>query len=207
MALHAPHLFINKYMQDKIAELSNEGMPFFPTLPTDLNGTLGEIDIITEGSGTMPSGQSMAVYDRMFKLRRQAFPHLKYEQLLYYFYSYGVDDLFRLQQQSQDLLDRGDESACEINAWIKSLWESKGSLIEEGTEKPVLYFEGTTVDLDLQGGIDGQNIVKTGEGFFYLPFFHEIKVFQLEESRDIVDFGTARTWAGNKLIVDYCWHA
>lgn len=188
MALHAPHLFINKYMQDKIAELSNEGMPFFPTLPTDFNGQVGEISVITESNGTMPSGESMAVYDRMFKLRRQAFPHLKYEQLLYYFYSYGVDDLFRLQQQSQDLLDRGDESAQELNEWIKSLWESKGSQTSTDDGKPIVSFSGTTDE-------------------FYLPFFHEIKVFQLEESRDIVDFGTARTWAGNKLIVDYCWHA
>jgi hypothetical protein len=37
-------------------------------------------------------------------------------------------------------------------------------------------------------------------------FFHDIKVYQLEESRDIIDFGTARTYAGNKIIIDYDWH-
>jgi hypothetical protein len=41
---------------------------------------------------------------------------------------------------------------------------------------------------------------------FYPVFFHEIKIYQLEETRDIVDFGTARTFAGNKIIIDYCWH-
>jgi len=37
-------------------------------------------------------------------------------------------------------------------------------------------------------------------------FFHNIKIYQLEETRDIVDFGTARTYAGNKIIIDYDWH-
>lgn len=37
-------------------------------------------------------------------------------------------------------------------------------------------------------------------------FFHNFKIYQLEETRDIVDFGTARTYAGNKIIIDYDWH-
>jgi len=41
---------------------------------------------------------------------------------------------------------------------------------------------------------------------FYLPYFHETKIYQLEEARDIIDFGTARTYAGNKVIIEYCWH-
>ena len=192
-ALDAPHIFINRYMQDKIAELDSTGLPFMPTLPTDFNGQVGDISVITETNGSIPAGESMAVYDRMFKLRRQAFPHIKYEQLLYYFYSYGVDDLFRLQQRAQDLLDRGDESAQEINAWVKSVWQAKGSNYDPATNRPIVYF--------------GDSAPADTNDWFALPMFHEIKVFQLEESRDIVDFGTARTWAGNKLIVDYCWHA
>jgi hypothetical protein len=37
-------------------------------------------------------------------------------------------------------------------------------------------------------------------------FFHNFKIYQLEEARDIIDFGTARTYAGNKIIIDYDWH-
>jgi hypothetical protein len=37
-------------------------------------------------------------------------------------------------------------------------------------------------------------------------FFHHFKIYQLEEVRDIIDFGTARTYAGNKMIIDYDWH-
>jgi hypothetical protein len=41
---------------------------------------------------------------------------------------------------------------------------------------------------------------------FFLPYFHDTKIYQLEEARDIIDFGTARTYAGNKVIIEYCWH-
>ena len=37
-------------------------------------------------------------------------------------------------------------------------------------------------------------------------YFHNFKIYQLEETRDIVDFGTARTYSGNKIIIDYDWH-
>jgi hypothetical protein len=34
-----------------------------------------------------------AVYDRMLKMRRGPFPHIKYEQLLYYFYGMAGDPI------------------------------------------------------------------------------------------------------------------
>jgi hypothetical protein len=108
----------------------------------------------------------------MFKMRRQAFPHIKCEQLLYYFYSVGDDATTKMvitQQQISDLLDKADESAQDINRWAReneSLWSNES--------KPVT--------------------------------FHSFKIYQLEETRDIVDFGTARTYAGNKIIIDYDWH-
>jgi hypothetical protein len=136
---------------------------FFPTMPT-------EIDALTE---TFPDSNGVfAVYDRMFKMRRQAFPHIKCEQLLYYFYSTGDDATTKMvitQQQISDLLDKADESAQDINRWAReneSLWSAES--------KPVS--------------------------------FHSFKIYQLEETRDIVDFGTARTYAGNKIIIDYDWH-
>jgi hypothetical protein len=36
--------------------------------------------------------------------------------------------------------------------------------------------------------------------------FHSFKVYQLEETRDIIDFGTARTYGGNKIIIDFEYH-
>ena len=180
--IHHPPTIINKYLASKIDpnfELDMDSLTlsdppsqgtrtlgttyFFPTLPT-------EIDALTE---TFPdSNEVFAVYDRMFKMRRTAFPHIKCEQLLYYFYAVGENATTKMvitQQQISDLLDRGDDSAKDLNDWAaanQSLWSNES--------KPV--------------------------------FFHNFKIYQLEETRDIVDFGTARTYAGNKIIIDYDWH-
>ena len=177
MAIYYPPAFINAYLAEKIpAELGTDRfdnglMKFFPTSPT-------AIDDLTE---TFPdaAGDVFAVFDRMLKMRRGPFPHMKYEQLLYYFYKMAGDpvDLIESTQVIQDLLDRGDESAQELNAWIAS--QPNGTT--EGTKE-----------------INGAD--------FYPVFFHELKIYQLEETRDIIDFGTARTFAGNKIIIDYCWH-
>lgn len=137
---------------------------FFPTLPT-------EIDALTQ---TFPdSNEVFAVYDRMFKMRRLPFPYIKCEQLLYYFYAVGENATTKMvitQQQINDLLDGGDDSAKALNEWSRQnqdKWSTES--------KPV--------------------------------FFHNFKIYQLEETRDIVDFGTARTYAGNKIIIDYDWHS
>lgn len=174
-----PPVLINEYLAEKVPASLPErfvgNFRFFPTLPTD-------IDALTE---TFPeaSNDVFAVYDRMFKMRRSAFPHIKCEQLLYYFYKMSEDPeaLIETTQIVQDLLDDGDESAQEMNAWISSIVDTDG-LIRIG-----------------------QNA--QGNPYLFHPiYFHEIKIYQLEETRDIIDFGTARTYAGNKIIIDYEYH-
>jgi hypothetical protein len=177
MAIHYPPVFINAYLAEKVpAELGSNRfggglMKFFPASPTD-------IEALTE---TFPDAASnvFAVYDRMLKMRRKPFPHIKSEQLLYYFYKMAGDpvDLIETTQVVQDLLDREDESAQEINDWIKGL----------------------------QNGSTPSTKVVYGQEFL-IPFFHKIRIYQLEETRDLIDFGTARTYAGNKIIIDYDWH-
>lgn len=173
-----PPVFINEYLAEKVPDYLPErfigNFKFFPTLPTD-------IDSLTE---TFPeaSNDVFAVYDRMFKMRRSAFPHIKCEQLLYYFYKMSEDPeaLIETTQIVQDLLDDGDESAQEINAWIASKVNGATGLVTFGTG--------------------------AGARLFHPIFFHEVKIYQLEETRDIIDFGTARTYAGNKIIIDYEYH-
>ncbi len=175
MAIYYPPVFINAYLAEKVPQALpnrfNNVFRFFPTTPTD-------IETLTQ---TFPeaSNDVFAVYDRMFKMRRTAFPHIKCEQLLYYFYKTAGDPegLIETTQVVQDLLDRGDESAQEVNAWIDGL--------PNGASPNTKLINGTE---------------------FNMPYFHEIKIYQLEETRDIIDFGTARTFAGNKLIIDYDWH-
>jgi riboflavin synthase alpha subunit len=45
----------------------------------------------------------------------------------------------------------------------------------------------------------------TVEGEVLTPAFnfHNFKVFQLQETRDVINFGTAITYGGNKIIIYY----
>ena len=169
MAISYPPIFVNDYLAEKVDERFGLQIPFFPTTPST-------IEQLTE---TFPDGGgAFCVYDRMFRMRRKAFPHIKDEQLLYYFYSTGSNsqvNLIETTQIVQDLLDRGDESGQEVNRWLQ------GKLNEDG-----LYVKG--------------------DKSFLPVYFHEFTIYQLEEARDIVDFGTARTYAGNKIIISYCYH-
>jgi hypothetical protein len=174
MAISYPPIFVNDYLAEKAKQAfgTTATIPFFPTGPST-------IEQLTQ---TFPDSEGLfCVYDRMFRMRRKAFPHIKDEQLLYYFYKTAGDPelLIETTQLVQDLLDRGDESGQEVNAWIQS--------------------KLTTKD-------DGSKVYIKGGKEFLPVFFHEFTIYQLEEARDIVDFGTARTYAGNKIIISYCYH-
>ena len=163
--LNTPVLWINAYLQEKLQDLGFDTMPFFPSIPSTINN-------LTE---SFPSSGVMATYDRMIRMRRSPFPHIKCEQLLYYFYATAensVVNMVKITEQTLRLMDREDETAEELNAWCG--------------EK-----ESITVD---------------GEVLLPNFKFHNFKVFQLQETRDVIDFGTARTYAGNKIIIYYDYH-
>jgi hypothetical protein len=163
--LNTPVLWVNAYLQEKLEDLGFETMPFFPSVPSTINN-------LTE---SFPTSGVMATYDRMIRMRKSPFPHIKCEQLLYYFYATAensVLNMVKITEQTLRLMDREDETAEELNAWCGQ----KGSI---------------TVD----GVVLEPNFV-----------FHDFKVFQLQETRDVIDFGTARTYAGNKIIIYYDYH-
>jgi hypothetical protein len=180
-----PAIFINRYLSEKVQEefpdYFGEPMFFLPSVPTD-------IEALYQGFPTANEDQPFAVYERMFRMRRSSFPHKKEEQILYYLYKNGsLNDeqqaaiLFETTGLIYDLMDRQDESAEEINSWIaKRVYDNPGT--EEGT-------------------------VRFGQQDFLPPYIHYTKVYQLEETRDIIDFATAKTYFGNKIIIDYCYHA
>lgn len=175
--LNTPVLWINKYLQEQVADIfkSDAGeasatFPFFPSTPST-------IDDLTEYFGRSTQGVA-ATWDRLIKMNKKGFPHIKCEQLLYYFYATGenpIEKMVMIQESVLRLMDRFDETAEEINNWCSN------RQINVGTQNaPVL--------------LDSQ---------FY---FHNFKVYQLEETRDIIDFGTARTYGGNKIIIDFDYH-
>lgn len=196
-ALNTPMLWINTYLQEKFATgglgvleqngtdaitvndaevnaaTPGIGVPFFPSMPSSID-TITEQWVIVNDQ-RYPTAGLFATWDRMFRMRRGPFPHIKYEQALYYFYAVSDDSvplMIQTQEKVYRLLDRGDESAQEVNEWA----QQKGT-IQVGNQQLPNSFH-----------------------------FHDFKVYQLEEVRDIIDFGTARTYAGNKIIIDYTYH-
>jgi hypothetical protein len=186
---NTPVLWINKYLQEKIptmvkdpkllkqigndditkyTDLQGVGVPFFPSKPTSIDELTEQWIVINDER--YPYAGVMAVWDRLVRMRRTPFPHIKQEQLLYYFYATAEDvteQMVQIQEAVLRLMDREDETAKDINDW------ARGKVIDGMTCK------------------------------FY---FHRFRIYQLEEVRDIIDFGTARTYGGNKIIIDFEYH-
>jgi len=160
--IHMPPAIINAYIKDMITPSLDIATEFVPTMPTD-------IDAFTEQFPGGPLG-ALGVYDRMFRMRRLPFPHIKCEQLLYYFYAREITDLYAIQESFLEHFDEGVDSAEDINRWYAA----------NASKVPAKYRTSLT--------------------------FHSFKIYQLNESRDIIDFGTARTWSGNKIIIEYDYH-
>lgn len=166
--LNTPVLWVNKYLEDKIPLLTNIEVPLFPSTPS----------ILDDLTGSFPAGGVMGTWDRLVKMNRKSFPHIKAEQILYYFYATAentIENMVQIQEAVFRLMDRLDETAEEVNNWCSN------RAINIGTEA----------------------IPNLIENMFY---FHNFKIYQLEETRDIIDFGTARTYGGNKIIIDFEYH-
>jgi len=178
---NTPVLWINEYLKEKIGLDTGIGVPFFPSRPTTIDELTEQWITITPQNSAqfpdlvrLPYAGVMATWDRLVRMRRSPFPHIKQEQLLYYFYATESDvteKMVQVQEKVLRLMDREDETAEEINKW------AKGKTIDGQTEPMECKF-----------------------------FFHKFRVYQLEEVRDIIDFGTARTYGGNKIIIDFEYH-
>lgn len=166
--LNTPVLWINKYLENQIPLLTDIEVPLFPSTPS----------VLDDLTGSFPAGGVMGTWDRLIKMNRKGFPHIKCEQLLYYFYATAentIENMVRIQESVFRLMDRFDETAEEVNNWCSNRQINLGT-----TQSPDLI-----------------------DNMFY---FHNFKVYQLEETRDIIDFGTARTYGGNKIIIDFDYH-
>ena len=172
--LNTPVLWINKYLQEKLGSRLGYAIPLFPPAPFNINDLTEKWMILNE-TNTPITDAVAGTWDRLIKMNRSKFPHIKNEQILYYFYGLGEDSkitMIQVQEEVLRLMDRFDETAEEINAWCSN--------------RRVRLDDGSEVD-----------------NMFY---FHNFKVYQLEETRDIIDFGTARTYGGNKIIIEFDYH-
>ena len=115
-------------------------------------------------------------YDRLFRFRRSPFYKLKTEQLLYYVYSHQTSNIYDAMAIISQLLDRSDAAAEDLNRWA--------------AEKQA----GTSPILD------------TAVPIAYNVYFHDIKVYQLEETRDLGELSSIRGLTLNKIIIEYDYH-
>jgi len=176
--LNTPVLWINNYLQEKLGENVGIGIPFFPSMPANIDD-LTERWVVVSPNERYGYAGVMATWDRMFRRRPKAFPHIKTEQTIYYFYATeenATELMVQTQEQVYRLMDREDETAEEINRWARQKTSA--------------------------GGIPINNLDSVPAEFF----FHSFKIYQLEEVRDIIDFGTARTYGGNKIIIEFNYH-
>jgi len=126
---------------------------------------------------TLGSYPDLAIqYDRLFRFRRNSFYPMKCEQLLYYIYSTNATKIYDAMIIIAQLLDRSDAAAEDLNRW---------AVAKQAGSNP---------------------ITDTAVSIPYNVYFHDIKVYQLEETRDLGELGAIRGLTLNKLIIEYDYH-
>lgn len=177
MAITYPPVLINEYLSEKVQDRIGES---YGNKLLFFPSVPTDIEAINDNN---PDGaaDTFAIYGRMPQIRRKAFPHIKREQTIYNFFkmSNNIEQMVETTQVVYDLLDREDESAQEINEWISSKVESD-NLVVFGSGKLAREFKPV--------------------------FFHQLKVYQLEETQNVIFPKTTRSYSGIKMIVEYNYH-
>lgn len=183
--LNTPVLWINKYIQNKIISNTGIGVPLFPSSPNTINDLTETLISITttDVNGNQldqryPYAGVMLTWDRLARMNKNVLPHIKTEQVLYYIY------------------------ATEVNVW-ESLIQVQENILRLMDRADETAQEVNDWCSNRRVNIGTELIPNLIDNMF---FFHSFKVYQLQESRDIVDFGTARTYGGNKFIIEYQYH-
>lgn len=120
----------------------------------------------------------MVSYDRMLRFRPSPLYVHKREQLMYYLYNGNIDTLFNAGNVLSQLLDREDESARSLNRWMNAKQKSSNPIMDSSSNNPLTC-----------------NI-----------FFRNMKVYQADEGRDLLELGTVKTVYTNKYIIEYDYH-
>lgn len=182
-----PPIWINEYIKKELNKygFSVITIPSSPNAIDDLSKNKYDIPQQYDEDGT-PLAQQPDVaiqYDRLLRMRRNAFYPIKCEQLLYYVYAVPskiIDVSIILSQ----LLDRSDAAAEDLNRWCMANQANPDTalyadLIEKSVNNPMRH-----------------NV-----------YFHDIKLYQLEEVRDLTELAALRGLTLNKFIIEYDYHA
>lgn len=119
-------------------------------------------------------------YDKLFKIKRDAFYPIKCEQIQIYLYGLP-EKVYQAEAIIRELMDRSDAAAQDLNDWAKAK-QAGSSPLRKDPSKP------------------------TSEVLDHNVFFHNFKVYQLEEVRDLGEIDTLRGYAVSKMLIDYDYH-
>jgi hypothetical protein len=182
-----PPTYINAYLNAKLSEYEDLSLPKNTTYGLTPFFARTPIDIGAIYKELEISNDEtlplIFTYDRMLRFRPNSFYVHKREQLLYIAYG-SVTDVLGASQVIQGVLDREDAAAQDLNKWM---YENQ----------------------NLKIGKEGRADLLLG-----VPkiFFRNIKVYQADESRDVVEQEMAvggrstRPIYANKFIVEYDYH-
>lgn len=119
-------------------------------------------------------------YDKLFKMKRDSFYAIKCEQMQVYLYGLP-EKVYQAEAIIRELLDRSDAAAQDLNLWASERQAGNNPLLKDPSKA--------------NSGIMTHNV-----------FFHNFKVYQLEEVRDLGQIDSLRGYAVSKLLIDYDYH-
>lgn len=119
--------------------------------------------------------------ERMMRYRTGPFYPIKREQLAWYVRFNDPEKMINFTNLVFNALDREDASAADVNQWAKEKQDGPDPLRVSPTDP-------------------------TSDPLPYNVYFHRIKVFVIDESRDVTEIGTAKTYVNNKIIIEYDYH-
>jgi hypothetical protein len=191
-----------KQISPSIASQYEEIIPFYP---------IGD-----SAAGDEPwDNNPYFIYDRVFRFNSSPFYENKRESTLYYLKAREVDSL-EWSAAIQMILDREDDSAKDINEWIRNEWRI--SIFEtaesEGVDKGGLSLkEKTQVMRDYRDGTDvyGFNPNRVVVESPYPFYFHNLRVYQSRASSPssdgkIREFSTVQPYHITEFMIDTHFH-
>jgi hypothetical protein len=164
-----PPKFVNAYIKQQLKDFGilsgyEQMDPIFPVSPTNLD------DVFKNYVGAPGEQNPLLIqYDRMIRLRPNAFYRHKREQVIYTLYCTEMTKIYDATRIIFEALDREDAAAQDINAYTRKT------------------FGGSNTD--------PLNV-----------YFHNLKVYQVDQTRDLIELGSVRTTYANKLIIEYDYH-
>jgi hypothetical protein len=208
-----PSLAVNKYLWHTMKTLE-------PSLDNQYGNTIPFYPIGDSAAGDEPwDNKPYIVYDRVFRFSSKPFYEHKRESTLYYLKAREIESL-TWSAAIQMILDREDDSAKDINAWIRNEWYQKillrayqddvdfSSFISEQTKEMIsAYQSGQTKQINNEIVNPEEVVIKND----YEVYFHNLRIYQSRSSSPssegkLREFSTVQPYYITEFMVDTHFH-